>query len=1062
MGITSPFIFKYRAKNISLAKNPKFSRAKLAIFILIFAGLGGYLIFHSFAASIKIWDTQADFQSGTLSGTTATSDGHVTLTPNSGGGGTISGRVLHKWDFNADPQLVVDSIDGSTKWGEQAASNSGARNSGCVTESSTTPDRITSVSIGGLNWARLRTMPGDNCVSGSGTGGYRADLIGDSNPSGLTDSGENNVRVYSEVLMVRPGTDYIPAGGNWNTIGIEYHRGGAGWPGADFDTFYSNTDNATGNSGVFNPSNITSGAVPNTPGALSFGLYGGHWPSQSTTSTPDSINMETWQMLPPGSWTNKAVQLAWRIKWHANQNEPSNKTFFKDYNNGTGTPTDLANSGWIELQYRIGSVGSSSISWGSWQWYDGGTVKFANGGQQKWSNGPVPYRHYRPMAFWYDDTQKMDNPYWKLKNYHSANNKDSSVYVAQPVVATDSFTAIGLSDPDGSSSGTTYPSSGTITLPFDAGQNATWSSLSSTDSKPAGTSISYQARSSTDNSNWSAWSSDVKTLPAGRYIQVKANLSTTDSSATPSIDKLSLTYDSGSTALPKPSIPTGLTATPGDGSVSLKWNDNPSSEQVDSYQVYLNNTGYNLNVTGTSFNVPDLTNGTSYSFRISAHNSTGYGDWTAAMNVTPVSSTASSLIGDINKDNKVDILDLSLLLSNWDTTNAVSDLNSDGTISILDLSILLSNYGQTATAVSCPGPGSNTFSGCYYNGTNFESLVLSRTDSAINFDWPSGNSPGTGVNSTQFSARWQGNFNFNSASYTFNTTTDDGMRLYVDGSLVIDQWHDQYATDYSATKSMTSGSHLIKVEYYNDNGGGTAKVSWSQGSTGGSTTNATELWHRFTVSDWPNIHKGDLSTVTNTQNYAQPAGSPTANWIRYYLKDGSLWNNTERVEGSNDHGPNPNFTEGDVAWFRWWEILDQFPVYGGDWNIIFQTHLPNGSNQPTLIFALDANRRLEFKTSSGGGHTLQWNSTDPIALKQPFKIKLGVKFSKDTANGWVELWVNDVNVLPRKAVATLGTNTDPTWDNVYLKQGLYRNSTISGDALLYVNGLQVFDSDPEL
>jgi hypothetical protein len=56
-------------------------------------------------------------------------------------------------------------------------------------------------------------------------------------------------------------------------------------------------------------------------------------------------------------------------------------------------------------------------------------------------------------------------------------------------------------------------------------------------------------------------------------------------------------------------------------------------------------------------------------------------------------SGASSKQGDLNNDGAVNILDLSILLSNYATSNAIADINKDGTVNILDLSILLSNYG---------------------------------------------------------------------------------------------------------------------------------------------------------------------------------------------------------------------------------------------------------------------------------------------------------------------------------------------------------------------------------
>lgn len=54
-----------------------------------------------------------------------------------------------------------------------------------------------------------------------------------------------------------------------------------------------------------------------------------------------------------------------------------------------------------------------------------------------------------------------------------------------------------------------------------------------------------------------------------------------------------------------------------------------------------------------------------------------------------------SLQGDLNGDNSVDITDLSILLSDYNTNNAAADINSDNTVNITDLSILLSHYGQS-------------------------------------------------------------------------------------------------------------------------------------------------------------------------------------------------------------------------------------------------------------------------------------------------------------------------------------------------------------------------------
>jgi hypothetical protein len=54
-----------------------------------------------------------------------------------------------------------------------------------------------------------------------------------------------------------------------------------------------------------------------------------------------------------------------------------------------------------------------------------------------------------------------------------------------------------------------------------------------------------------------------------------------------------------------------------------------------------------------------------------------------------------NLPGDLNSDNTVNVTDLSILLSNYGTTNASADINNDGSVNVLDMSILLSNYGKS-------------------------------------------------------------------------------------------------------------------------------------------------------------------------------------------------------------------------------------------------------------------------------------------------------------------------------------------------------------------------------
>jgi hypothetical protein len=115
----------------------------------------------------------------------------------------------------------------------------------------------------------------------------------------------------------------------------------------------------------------------------------------------------------------------------------------------------------------------------------------------------------------------------------------------------------------------------------------------------------------------------------------------------------------------------------------------------------------------------------------------------------------------------------------------------------------------------------------YFNNISLTgSPIFTSCQSSINNNWGSGG-PGNGVPNDNFSVRWTGVQSFNSATYRFTATADDGIRVWVDGALIIDAWRDQAPTTYQATRTLSAGEHLIKVEYYEKGGGAVAQVSWA-------------------------------------------------------------------------------------------------------------------------------------------------------------------------------------------------------------------------------------------
>src|ERR1700755_2314369 len=75
-----------------------------------------------------------------------------------------------------------------------------------------------------------------------------------------------------------------------------------------------------------------------------------------------------------------------------------------------------------------------------------------------------------------------------------------------------------------------------------------------------------------------------------------------------------------------------------------------------------------------------------------------------------------------------------------------------------------------ATAAGCQ-PGNGAFTACFYSGDNFNKFLLERTDPQVNFFWGLGG-PYPGGPIFQFSARWQGYFNFNPGNHRFTVSVN--------------------------------------------------------------------------------------------------------------------------------------------------------------------------------------------------------------------------------------------------------------------------------------------------
>lgn len=91
--------------------------------------------------------------------------------------------------------------------------------------------------------------------------------------------------------------------------------------------------------------------------------------------------------------------------------------------------------------------------------------------------------------------------------------------------------------------------------------------------------------------------------------------------------------------------------------------------------------------------------------------------------------------------------------------------------------------------------------------------VLQRSEASIDHDWGHA-APVPGVENDAFSARWTRYIEVAPGTYRFTATYDDGMRIYVDDNLILDEWRDHPATTRVVEAYLGSGHHRVMVEYY--------------------------------------------------------------------------------------------------------------------------------------------------------------------------------------------------------------------------------------------------------
>jgi hypothetical protein len=149
--------------------------------------------------------------------------------------------------------------------------------------------------------------------------------------------------------------------------------------------------------------------------------------------------------------------------------------------------------------------------------------------------------------------------------------------------------------------------------------------------------------------------------------------------------------------------------------------------------------------------------------------------------------------------------------------------------------------------------------------------ALVRNDPSIDFDWKD-LAPAAGMPKDHFTVRWSRVDAFHPGVYRFYAWADDGVRVYVDGGLVLDEWHGFVDEVYMVDLPL-SGTHQVVVEYVEYTGDARVRFWWKRMSdlpTATPTNTPTA-----TPTGTPTSTPTNTPTVTPTKPTSTPTATPT-------------------------------------------------------------------------------------------------------------------------------------------------------------------------------------------
>ena len=152
-----------------------------------------------------------------------------------------------------------------------------------------------------------------------------------------------------------------------------------------------------------------------------------------------------------------------------------------------------------------------------------------------------------------------------------------------------------------------------------------------------------------------------------------------------------------------------------------------------------------------------------------------------------------------------------------------------------------------------------------------------------------------------FSARWTSTQTLSGGGYYLSVAADDGVRVWVNGTLIIDQWHAASGQTYNANLNLNGGPNYFQVEYYESSGEAFIDFTLTQTSGGApaptqapvaSNASATVTAYKLNVRATPDGLNGQILTqITRLQVYPIVARNAAGTWYQLNINGVLGWVN---------------------------------------------------------------------------------------------------------------------------------------------------------------------------